>query len=58
MGTFTVCLIVDNGSCFDTTCTDITVTAPGANPISDDDVKPFAGLEALKSRLATDDGDV
>ena len=36
---------------------DITVTEPGAAPLSDKDVRPFAGLEALKARMENGDGE-
>ena len=31
-------------------------TAPGATPLRDEDLRPFAGLAALKSRLAPGEG--
>lgn len=36
---------------------DITVTAPGVAPMTDDDAKPFAGLKALRDRMAGDGED-
>jgi len=36
---------------------DITVTAPGQTPMTDEDIKPFAGLGALRDKLAKNDDD-
>ncbi len=35
---------------------DLTITEPGKSPMTDDDVKPFAGLRALKEKLEKKDG--
>lgn len=36
---------------------DITVTAPGITPMSDEDAKPFAGLKALRDKLGPGEDD-
>ena len=36
---------------------EIAITEPGKAPLTDDDVKPFAGLSALRDKLSGENGD-